>query len=78
MDPKRRYFETVSHKDLLTINNNESVFFGSKMGQTKLKSLRAKGFLTFFAKNCGLHLEHILFFKKIQEIEYYYVNQIIK
>ena len=27
--------KSVSHKDFLTINNNESVFFGSKMGKTK-------------------------------------------
>ena len=39
MDSKRS-FKTVSHKDLLTINNNESVFFGSKMSQTKHKPLR--------------------------------------
>ena len=40
MHSKRRSFKTVSHKDLLTINNNESVFFGSKMSQTKHKPLR--------------------------------------
>ena len=60
MDSKRRSFKTVSHKDLLTINNNVIVFFGSKMGQTKRKPLRARYFPRFFAKNCSLHLEHIL------------------
>ena len=52
MDSKRS-FKTVSHKDLLTINNNESVFFVSKMGQTKDKPLRTRDFLS-----CGLHLKH--------------------
>ena len=46
-------------KDLLTINNNESVFFGSKMGQTKSKPLRVRYFLRFFTRNCSLHLEHL-------------------
>ena len=57
-DSKRWSFKTVSHKDLLTINNNESVSFGSNVSQTKRKSLRTRDFLMFFARNCGLHLEH--------------------
>ena len=55
-DSERRFFKTVSHKDLLTINNNEIVFFGSKMGQTKHKPLRTRDFLRFFARNRVLHL----------------------
>ena len=45
MDSKSGSFKTVSHKDLLTINYNESVFFGSKMDQTKCKPLRMTDFL---------------------------------
>ena len=47
----KRSFKTVRHKDLLPINN-ENVFFGFKMGGQEI-------FLGFFARNCGLHLEHI-------------------
>ena len=61
MDSKRS-FKFVSHKDLLTINKNENVLFGSKVDQTKHKPLRKRDFLTFFATNCGLHLEHIFFY----------------
>ena len=50
MDAKRSYFKTVDHKDFLTINNNESVFFGPKMGQTKCKPLRMRYFLTLFMR----------------------------
>ena len=65
MDSKRRSsFKTVNHKDLLTINNNESVFFVSEMGQSKHKPLRMRDFVRFFVRNCGLNLEHI-FFKKM-------------
>ena len=67
---KRKSFITVSQKDFgfqLTINNNESMFFKSKMGQIKHKPLRTRDF------------EHIFFFgKKIQGIEYCFVHQIIK
>ena len=45
MDSKRRSFKALSHKDLRTINNNESVFFGSKMDKTKHKPSRATDFL---------------------------------
>ena len=34
MDSKRRSFKFVSHKDLLTINNKESVQNGSNQTQT--------------------------------------------
>ena len=51
IDSKRRSFKTVCHKDLLTISN-ENVFFGFKMGGQEM-------FLGFFARHCGLHLEHI-------------------
>ena len=65
MDSKRRSFKTVSYEDLLVININENLFFGSKMGQTnKCKLLRVRYFLRFFARNCSLHLEHI---KKINK-----------
>ena len=40
-------------------------FFGSKIGQTKCKPLRTTGFFRFFARNCGLYLEHIKKKKKI-------------
>ena len=36
-------------------------FFWSKMGRTKHKPLRTRDFLVFFARNYGLHLEHIIF-----------------
>ena len=65
MDSKRRSFKALSHKDLLTINNNESVFFGSKMDKTKHKPSRATDFFRFFARNYSLHLEHIFKKKKI-------------
>ena len=52
---KEGFYKTVSHKELLTINNNKSVFSESKMGQTKHKPLMARDFLRFFVKNCGLH-----------------------
>ena len=58
MDPKR-YFKTVSQKDLLTKNNNDW-FFGSKTGQTKHKPFRVSDFSRLFARNCSLHLENIL------------------
>ena len=53
MGSKRRSFKIVSHKDLLTINHNESMFFGSKIGQTNHKRLRTRDFLRFVARNCG-------------------------
>ena len=37
MGQKITSFKTVSHIHLLTINGNKSIFFGSKMGQTKHK-----------------------------------------
>ena len=49
MHSKIRSFKTVSHKHLQTINNNESKFFGSKMGQTNHKTLRTREFIRFFA-----------------------------
>ena len=42
---KRKSFKTVSHNDLLTINN-ESTFFWSKMGQIKHKPLRTRDFFS--------------------------------
>ena len=51
--------KTVSHKNLLTVNNNEKVFFGSKMGQTKHKPFRMRDFIRFFVRNFGLHLKCI-------------------
>ena len=59
INSKRSSFKTVGRKDLLAINSNESVVFGSKMSQTKYKPLGTRGFLRFFARNCGVHLEHI-------------------
>ena len=46
------------------MSNNESVFFGFKIGKTKHKLIKARDFLRFFVRNCGLHLEHILKNKK--------------
>ena len=61
MDSKRS-FKTVSYKNLLATNKNGSVFFGSKMGQTKHKPLRTRDFLRFAERNCGLHMKHFFFF----------------
>ena len=60
---KRRSFQTVSHKNFLTMNSNESLFLVCKMGQTKHKSLRTRDLFRFFARNCCLHFEHVLFGK---------------
>ena len=45
-----RSFKTVSQKLLLIININESMFFGTKTGQTKRKPLR-RDLLRFSERN---------------------------
>ena len=56
---------------------NKSMFFGSKMSQTKQKPLRTRGFSKFSARYCSLHFAYFCW-KWKQGIEYYFVNQILK
>ena len=64
MGQERNPFKTVSHIHLLTVSDNKSIFFGSKMDQTKHKPFRMRDFCKFSVRNSSLHLEHI-FLKKI-------------
>ena len=58
---QKRSFKTVSHKHLFTTNVNKIMLFGSKMSQTKHKTLKARYFLRFSLRNWGLNLEHVFF-----------------
>ena len=58
------------------MSNNESVFFGFKIGKTKHKLIKARDFLRFFEK---LRLTFGTYFKKQKtNTRNYFVNQIIK